>query len=156
MTIYKFVQKILIFIDLIKKMDTEDEPNSNGLFPTSSNVMTTTIAPNHFLLSTYKENIRNNIDHHNDGYLSALTMHMHGNIKTSTSSYKCCLCRKIVDDATLTCAKCVNSGRFCPSKHDTCSHKRRQTLANMLNTNDHAEFQHYSTKHSINTPSHLQ
>jgi hypothetical protein len=134
-------------------MDTEDEPNLNNLFPSPSNVMTTTIAPNHFLLSTYKENLRTNIDNH----LSALNMNTHGNIKTSTSSsYKCCLCRKIVDDATLTCGKCVNTGRFCPSKHDTCSNKRRQTLSNMLNSNDYEEFQQYSTKHSINTPAHLQ
>jgi hypothetical protein len=133
-------------------MDTEDESISSP-----SNVMTTTIAPNHFLLSTYKENLRTNIDNHHEHYLSALHMHIHGNIKTNTSSsYKCCLCRKIVDDATLTCAKCVNTGRFCPSKHDTCSNKRRQILANMLNSTDYEEFQQYSNKYSINTPAHLQ
>src|SRR4051794_30059560 len=125
-------------------MDTEDEPNVNNSYPCPSNVMTTTIAPNHFLLSTYKENLRTNIDNHHDNHLSALHMNLHGNIKTSTSTHKCCLCRKIVDDATLTCAKCVNTGRFCPSKHDTCSNKRRQTLANMLNSNDYEEFQNYS------------
>ncbi|CAF0839924.1 unnamed protein product [Adineta ricciae] len=138
-------------------MDNEDEPNSNGLYPSTNNVMTTTIAPNHFLLSTYRDNLRTNIDTHQDGPLSAMMMNLHGNIKaTTSSSYKCCLCRKIVDDATLTCAKCVNTGEFCPSRHDTCSNKRRQILANMLNTNDYAEFQQYSTKHSINTPPHLQ
>ena len=136
-------------------MDTEDEPNANCLL-SPSNVMTTTIAPNHFLLSTYKENNRTNIDNHHDSHLSALTMNLHGHIKTSTASYKCCLCRKIVDDATLTCTKCVNTGRFCPSKHDTCSNKRRQTLANMLNSNDYEEFQQNSNKYSINTPPHLQ
>ncbi|CAF2421952.1 unnamed protein product [Rotaria sp. Silwood2] len=72
------------------------------------------------------------------------------------SSYKCCLCRKLVDDATLTCAKCVNTGRFCPSKHDTCSNKRRQTLISVLNLNDYEEFQEYSNKYSIHTPAHLQ
>jgi hypothetical protein len=134
-------------------MDTEDESNNcNNLFPSSSNVMTTTIAPNHFLLSTYKENLRTNIDNQ----LSPIHMNNHGQIKTSTSSYKCCLCRKIVDDVTLTCAKCVNTGQFCPSKHDTCSNKRRQVLANMLNANDQEEFQQYSNKYSINTPPHLQ
>lgn len=138
-------------------MDNEDEPNVSGLYPSTNNVMTTTIAPNHFLLSTYRDNLRTNVDNHQDGSLSAMMMNLHGNIKTSTSSsYKCCLCRKIVDDATLTCAKCVNTGRFCPSRHDTCSNKRRQILANMLNANDSTEFQQYSTKHSINTPPHLQ
>jgi hypothetical protein len=132
-------------------MDNEDEPISSG-----TNVMTTTIAPNHFLLSTYKENIRSHIDHHHDGHSTTITTNINGIIKTMTSSYKCCLCRKIVDDATLTCPKCVNTGRFCPSKHDTCSYKRRQTLANMLNSNDYEEFQQYSTKYSINTPAHLQ
>jgi hypothetical protein len=130
-------------------MDTEDEPNLSNFFSSPSNVMTTTIAPNHFLLSTYN---RPNIDNP----LLALNTNIQGTIKTSTSSYKCCLCRKIVDDATLTCAKCVNTGRFCPSKHDTCSNKRRQTLANMLNSNDYEEFQQYSTKCSLNTPAHLQ
>jgi hypothetical protein len=137
-------------------MDPEDESNNgNNSFPSSSNVMTTTIAPNHFLLSTYKENLRTNIDNPS----SSIHMNIHGQIKTSTSSsssYKCCLCRKIVDDATLTCAKCVNTGRFCPAKHDTCSNKRRQVLMNMLNINDQEEFQQYSNKYSINTPPHLQ
>ncbi|CAF0841091.1 unnamed protein product [Rotaria sordida] len=137
-------------------MDSEDEPNSNGLCSPPLNVMTQTIAPNDFLLSTYKENIRSNIDNHNDDNLATVSMNIHGNTKTSISSYKCCLCRKIVDDATLTCAKCVNTGRFCPSKHDTCSNKRRQTLINMLNSNDYEEFQQYSNKYSINTPAHLQ
>jgi hypothetical protein len=137
-------------------MDADDEPNLSGLFPSPPNVMTTTIAPNHFLLSTYKENLRTNIDNHHDHHLTTLSMNLHGNIKTNASSYKCCLCRKIVDDATLTCAKCVNTGRFCPSKHDSCSNKRRQTLANMLNANDYEEFQQYSNKYSINTPAHLQ
>ncbi|CAF0968761.1 unnamed protein product [Adineta steineri] len=134
-------------------MDTEDETN---LISSPINVMTTTIAPNHFLLSTYKENLRTNIDNNPDDHLSALMMNIHGNMKINPLSYKCCLCRKIVDDASLTCTKCVNTGHFCPSKHDTCSHKRRQTLANMLNSNDYEEFQQYSNKHSINTPPHLQ
>ncbi|CAF0884523.1 unnamed protein product [Rotaria sp. Silwood1] len=137
-------------------MDSEDEPNSNGLCSPPSNVMTQTIAPNHFLLSTYKENIRSNIDIHNDDHSSTVSMNIDENIKKNISSYKCCLCRKIVDDATLTCAKCVNTGRFCPSKHDSCSNKRRQTLTNMLNSNDYEEFQQYSNKYSINTPAHLQ
>ncbi len=134
-------------------MDPEDESNNNNnSFPSSSNLMTTTIAPNHFLLSTYKENLRTNID----TPLSSIHINIHGHIKTSTSSYKCCLCRKIVDDATLTCAKCVNTGRFCPAKHDTCSNKRRQVLTNMLNPSDQEEFQQYSNKYAINTPPHLQ
>ncbi|UJR21103.1 hypothetical protein I4U23_024203 [Adineta vaga] len=141
-------------------MDNDDEPNLTNLYPSATNVMTTTIAPNHFLLSTYRDNLRTNIDNHHDSHLAPLMMNIHGNVKTnlssSSSSYKCCLCRKIVDDATLTCAKCVNTGRFCPSRHDTCSNKRRQVLANMLNSNDQIEFQQYSNKHSINTPPHLQ
>lgn len=133
-------------------MDPEDEINSNNSFPSPLNLMTTTIAPNHFLLSTYKENLRTNIDNP----LLSLHMNMHGHPKHNSSSYKCCLCRKIVDDVTLTCAKCVNTGRFCPSKHDTCANKRRQALANMLNSNDYEEFQQYSNKLSLNTPPHLQ
>ncbi|CAF3698911.1 unnamed protein product [Rotaria sp. Silwood1] len=93
---------------------------------------------------------------HNDDHLKVVSINIHGNIKTSISSYKCCLCRKLVDDATLTCAKCVNTGRFCPSKHDTCSNERRQILINMLMSNDYEEFQQYSKKYSINTPAHLQ
>lgn len=136
-------------------MDNEDEVNSPGLSPLSLNLMTATIAPNHFLLSTYKENTHTHTDD-NDDNLSGISMNIHGNIKANTSSYKCCLCRKIVDDATLTCAKCVNTGRFCPSKHNFCSSKRRQVLVDMLNSSDKAEFQEFSNKHAINTASHLQ
>ena len=111
-----------------------------------SNIMTTTIAPNHFLLSTNMDN--NQYDDH----LTAHLMNIH---KTNTSSYKCCLCRKIVDDTTLTCAKCVNKGQFCSSKHDLCSTKQRQILVNMLNLNDKEEFQQYSNKSSNNKLTHL-
>ena len=134
-------------------MDPEDETNTgNHSIPSSSNLMTTTIAPNHFLISTYKENLRTTTDNP----LLSIHLNPHGQMKSSSSTYKCCLCRKIVDDATLTCAKCVNTGRFCPAKHDTCSNKRRQVLANMLNVKDQEEFQQYSNKYAINTPPHLQ
>jgi hypothetical protein len=138
------------------RMDHEEEGVANGLFPSSPNVMTTTIAPDHFLLSTYKENLRTTSESHHDTYPRTLSSHTHGHMKASPSTYKCCLCRKIVDDATLTCAPCVNTGRFCPSKHDTCSSKRRQALVNMLNPDDQQEFQQYTDKHAINTPPHFQ
>ncbi|CAM4742828.1 unnamed protein product [Rotaria magnacalcarata] len=138
-------------------MDTDDDQNSPDIYSPQPNVMTTTIAPNQFLFSTYRDNIRANIDNDIDDHLAAVSMNILGNIKLSTSSsYKCCLCRKIVDDATLTCAKCVNTGRFCPLKHDNCSNKRRQALANMLTSSDFEEFQQYSNKYSINSPPHLQ
>ncbi|CAF4413683.1 unnamed protein product [Rotaria socialis] len=141
----------------MNNMDTDDDQSSPDIYSAQPNVMTTTVAPNQFLLSTYKENIRANIDNDIDDHLAAVSMSILGNIKLSTSSsYKCCLCRKIVDDATLTCAKCVNTGRFCPLKHDNCSNKRRQALANMLNSSDFEEFQQYSNKYSINSPPHLQ
>ena len=133
-------------------MDPDDEPTiPNSLYP-SSNVMTTTIAPNHFLLSIYKENPRPNIDN----LTSPFHLNVHGHLRSNAATYKCSLCRKLVDDAMFTCAKCVNTGRFCPSKHDTCSSKRRQTLANLLNRTDQEEFQQYSHKFSINSPAHLQ
>lgn len=138
------------------QMDIDDDSSSIGVSTSSSHLMTTTSAPNYFLLSTYKENIPTSMDHSGDNPSGALSMNMIGHLKTSTSSYKCCLCRKIVDDATLTCAKCVNTGQFCHSKHDTCSHKRRQTLMNMLNLSDYEEFVQYTNKYSINTPAHLQ
>lgn len=125
-------------------MDPDDEGNPPN---TSSNVMTATIAPNHFHLSIYKENHRPNIDNH---------LNSHEPMRTSMATYKCCLCRKLTDGAMLTCAKCVNTGRFCPSKHDTCSNKRRQALVNMLNRTDQEEFQQYSNKLSLNSPAHLQ
>jgi hypothetical protein len=139
-------------------MDNDDEPiTPDGFYSSPSNVMTTTFAPNHFLLSTYKDNQRLTNDSHHDYQCKTQMNTLHGTYRHSLSlSYKCCLCRKIVDDATLTCAKCVNTGRFCPSKHDTCSNKRRQTLVNMLNAIDKEEFYQYSNKYSINTPAHLQ
>ena len=132
------------------KMDPDDEGNPpNNL---SSNVMTATIAPNHFHLSIYKENHRPNIENH----FSPFHVNLHEPMRTSMATYKCCLCRKFSDGAMVTCAKCVNTGRFCPSKHDTCSSKRRQALVNMLNRADQEEFQQYSNKLSINSPAHLQ
>jgi len=130
-------------------MDLDDEVSSPIYLPGLSNPMTTTIAPNHFLLSTYDKNVRS---YHS----SQLHLNQSGHQKSNTSSYKCCLCRKIVDDATLTCAKCVNTGQFCPPKHDTCSNKRRQLLASLLNSIDYEEFQQFSAKNSLNNPPHLQ
>ena len=77
-------------------------------------------------------------------------------MKTNITLSKCCLCRNIVDDSRWICLNCVNTGRFCPSKHDTCSNKRRKTLENMLNANDLEEFRQYSNKYSINELAHLQ
>lgn len=139
-------------------MDNDEEPHSpQGFSPSPGNVMTTTIAPNHFLLSTDRENLRANLDSHLDYHFRNVASATHSTNRSGPScSYKCCLCRKIIDDPTLTCAKCVNAGQFCPSKHDSCSHKRRQTLASMLNSSDQEEFQQYSSKLAINTPAHLQ
>ena len=139
-------------------MDNDEELNSPpGLYPSPCNVMTTTVAPNHFLLSTYKENHRTNGDSHLDYHNRSVTGVLHSTHRAGPScSYKCCLCRKMVDDATLTCAKCVNTGRFCPSRHDNCSNKRRQMLASLLNTSDQDEFHQHSNKFSINTPAHFQ
>ena len=75
-------------------------------------------SPNHFLLSTYKENLSLNETTIND---------------SSEPKYKCHLCRKAFKDPILTCSNCVNKGEFCSSKHATCSHKQREDLFNLLN-----------------------
>ena len=122
-----------------------------------NNVMTTTIAPNHFLLSTYKENVRCQLDNPLDSHFKVPTSPLHvGHRPICHATYKCSLCRKISDDQIFTCSKCVNTGLFCSSRHDTCSTKRRQTLVNMLNSTDQDEFLQRSTKLAIYTPAHLQ
>lgn len=139
-------------------MENDDETsNSPGLLGFSNNVMTTTIAPNHFLLSTYKENVRAQPDNSLDYHFKVPTSPLHGiPHPISNLTYKCLLCRKIREEPTLTCSKCVNVGRFCSSRHDTCSTKRRQTLVNMLNSTDQDEFHRIATKISIFSPPHLQ
>jgi hypothetical protein len=113
----------MLFTDLIS-MDNDDE------FSCSS-------SPNHFLISTYKENVPMNERRINENNFKSLY------------SYQCCLCRKIFDNPILTCTNCVNTGQFCSSKHETCSNKRREILSNMLNQNDYEEYQIYLTDKSI-------
>jgi len=91
-----------------------------------------TSLPNHFLLSTYKENIS-----------------MNANQTKIDLRYKCRLCRKIRDNPILTCSNCVNTGQFCSSKHDKCTIKQREFLLKLLNKNNYEEFQQYSTNQSI-------
>jgi hypothetical protein len=112
------------FPDLIS-MDNDDE---SPCTPT----------PNHFLLSTYKENFFENMNQ----------TKINENLKII--SYKCCLCRKIHDNPILTCSICVNTGQFDSSKHETCSNKRREMLLSMLNKNDYEEFQQYSNNNKSN------
>jgi len=95
-----------------------------------------TPSPDNFLLSHDKENIPQN---------------MNETLK-STSSYQCHLCRKHLENSTLTCSECVNKGQFYSSKHDTRLNNRREFLLNMLNKDDYEEFQQYSSNTSI----HLQ
>ncbi|CAF1369706.1 unnamed protein product, partial [Didymodactylos carnosus] len=95
-------------------------------YNTNTNLMTTTVissAPNHFLLSSYKDN-------------STLL---------STNCYKCYLCKKITDDCLLTCANCVNNGKFCHSKHENCSNTRRNTYIKLLNSIDLDEYHQRKT-----------
>ena len=137
----------------ILMMDNDDE--SLGYFPSS--IMTTTVAPDHFLLSTYRENGPSSADYSSDSPNRTCYSNQHGSRRLNPlSNYKCCLCRKIADDGKVICATCVNTGRFCSSKHNTCSNVRRQALVNMLSPMNQEEFHQFSSKLSINTPPHLQ
>jgi hypothetical protein len=93
--------------------------------------------PNHFLLTTYKENTRI--------YVNQTKINENGK---SVLSYKRHLCQKTNRNAILTCSKCVNTGQFCSSKHELCSNKRREFLLKILNKNDYEEFQQSSSNKS--------
>ncbi|CAF0766473.1 unnamed protein product [Didymodactylos carnosus] len=110
---------------------------SNGDHPTynpNKNLMLLTVtAPvsNHFLISSYKGNLP----------------------LLSTNCYKCHLCKHITDDCLLTCANCVNNGKFCHSKHENCSNASPNTYVKLLNSTDLDE---YNQRKTSSTQTHLQ
>lgn len=97
--------------------------------------------PDDFLLSTYKGNLSENMSKTKQNDNDKLI-----------SSYKCYLCQKIHHNPILTCAACVNEGRFSSLKHDIYSNQRREMLLNILNKLNYEEFQEYLMNKSIHIP----
>ncbi|UJR28391.1 hypothetical protein I4U23_009632 [Adineta vaga] len=89
-------------------------------------------SPNQFFFSVYRENS------------SGDTNENKGEENFKNFSYKCDTCHKRRGNPILTCSTCVNSGDFCPSNHETCSHKKREFLLKLLNKTDYDEFLQYS------------